>query len=429
METTLTTPEETATPVTTDPVVDPLEESAPMEGGLRVSTSSRTREFARDWSYSQELAQWMESMPGQDLQQSLDRIDGMRFKAGHNFQTATDKTLNPMRSDGSGESLGVLIANAHYEHLSDLAAPIAETRALSGQLAARGYEPTVKTDQSASQMLSEYSAPLSDSRLGEMDEVMLYYSGHGSTTGILGVESESVKGESEDGGEKTLGSTDIVTAGTLLSIARKISAQGADVNVVLDCCHSGGMNETIGKKTPKEAAQEAVSCLDEEGAARFREAFQSFSTLFFRFRQTNEQKAAVDAATVSTTAAIEANDDQRDAARAQLSEHEERVASEGGTLTDAMIHAVLSQKVETLFNERKKLKAQKKAETEAVIIGLWTENYPELLALLDVFQTETGNALTAPMANPQTPSDLAKARSQLYVILGALGDRLSALQE
>lgn len=438
METTLTTPEETAAPTVTEPVVDPLEERAPTGGGIRVSTSSMTHQWAGDGNYSTELALWMESMPGQDLQQSLDRLEGKSFDVGPRSQTATDKTLQPMRSDGSGESLGVLIANAHYEHLDDLPGPIAETRALAGQLSGRGYESTVKTDLSASEMLSEFRAPLSDPRLSEQDQVMLYYSGHGTTAGILGVESQNLKvgkapidpeaGEDLGTEPKQVGSTDLISAGMLLGIARQISAEGADVNLVLDCCHSGGMNTLIGNGTRREEAREAVSCLDEAGADRFREALKPFSKIFFRFRQTSEQKAAIDAATASTEAAIEVNSDALQEARAALSEHEERIKTDGGMLTDAMVHAVLTQKAADLLAERYRLLEQKKAETDAVIIGWWVEGYPALEELLAVFAAETGTTLTAPMASPQTAADLAAARSQLYVILGALGDRLTELK-
>lgn len=436
METTLTPPDETTPPVTAerplDAMTDPLAEQtqAPAEGGIRVSTASMSGQWSFDEQYSRELALWMQSMPGQDLQQSLDHMVGMSFHAGKHTQSTTDQTLKPMRADGSGDSLGVLIGNAHYEHLADLRAPITETRALAGQLSGRGFESTVLTDQSAAQMLAAYTAPLSDPRLSERDEVMLYFSGHGTERGVLGVDSKPPKQAVEaSSDEHQAGDTDLVSASTMLGIARKISAKGADVSLVLDCCHSGGMNQKIGSGTKEEAVEKAVSCLDVEGATRLQEALRPFHRMFFRFTQTSEQKAMVAAATAATDAAIDANGDLLDESREACRPLEERLEAGGGSLTDGLTLALLQQRQEELLAERSRLLDQKREETAAVITGWWVAGYPALLEVLSVFQAETGESLAAPLASPQSAAELDSARKQLYTILDALDTQLRRLEK
>jgi Caspase domain len=197
---------------------------------LMIAATSENNIAYEDEGYARKVAQELES-PEAPLEPTMDRLAAEKF---HESATAPQLPTG-VRSGGrtrearpDARRKAVYVANAQYDEIVDLGSPVTDTESMKGKMAARGYENVVHPDKSGEEMGAIYDAAVADPSLQPGDSLFLYYSGHGITSGLLGVHAS-----------KRDYSTDLMPNARLNQATRAARARGIHTTVLVDACYAG----------------------------------------------------------------------------------------------------------------------------------------------------------------------------------------------
>lgn len=176
---------------------------------------------------------------GGDLINSFTKAAGafqQDFKIGNTVvpQTGTVQISGARTAPTAGpkQTFALLIGNSEYQNAPGARLDGVKTDVPTLAAAMKGKaQVTSLTNQTAAQMKSAIESEIARARPG--DDVVIYYSGHGLPSGIVGAD----------------GATDprngILRASTIEQLIHSAEAKGVNVVVALDACHSGSIGEKV----------------------------------------------------------------------------------------------------------------------------------------------------------------------------------------
>jgi hypothetical protein len=245
-------------------------QEASQEGSATVVASAEDTEYAFDNSFTPALVGLLQNNPNLSLDEVLGNISsGALLAMSTSAVTNSDGLHHPtivqygQTQENSNEcrdsqKIAVLVANQNYTHLTNLSTPIAEAGALAGELSGRGYDANVHTDQGAGDMSSLYSAALATAQEG--DDIVAYYGGHGSPSGLCGRDEDVVD---MGGGVYEPANVDTFSNGQVAGVVSDATSKGAHIRFVMDSCHSGEAAQAVRDERIGKLAEGADSLGDE----------------------------------------------------------------------------------------------------------------------------------------------------------------------
>jgi len=202
-----------------------------------VVAAAGSREWAFDNSFAPALQEVLAQHPGQDLGQVLEEVATRDLVVGNPEQAEHHPTIAQVgagqpapKNYRAGRKRAALVANQNYAGASRLETPVDEATAFQVQLRSRGFEVQTAADATAEQMREEYEALVDGA--GPEDELVGYFSGHGSPEGLVGILYGELPG-------------DILPNAAISEYVDQAVQRGARMSFILDSCHSGAAVRTV----------------------------------------------------------------------------------------------------------------------------------------------------------------------------------------
>jgi hypothetical protein len=140
---------------------------------------------------------------------------------------------------------GYYIGNAKYRHAGSLGEPVNDAQRMRKTMEAAGlWTVAIERDRTAAEMRTGFSAALAATPPG--GEILLYYAGHGSVDGMMGVDFEFT--------ENPLG---LLRYSAFSDDLEAAAARGVHVLAVLDTCHSGALGSLLVRRAAIERGRRA----------------------------------------------------------------------------------------------------------------------------------------------------------------------------
>jgi hypothetical protein len=206
-------------------------------GSATVVASAGPREWAFDNSFAPALQEILAQHPGQDLADVLALVATRELAVGNPEQADHHATIAQVgagqaapKAYRAGRKRAVLVANQNYVGISPLETPADEAMRFQEQLRSRGFQVQTAADATAEQMREEYEGLVEGA--GPEDELVGYFSGHGSPAGLIGVLYGELPG-------------DILPNAAVSDVVDQGVQRGAQMSFILDSCHSGAAVRTV----------------------------------------------------------------------------------------------------------------------------------------------------------------------------------------
>jgi hypothetical protein len=206
-------------------------------GSATVVASAGPREWAFDNSFAPALQEVLALHPGQDLADVLVLVATRDLAVGNPEQADHHPTIAQIgagqaapKAYRAGRKRAVLVANQNYVGISPLETPADEAMRFQEQLRSRGFQVQTAADATAAQMQEEYEGLVDGA--GPEDELVGYFSGHGSPAGLIGVLYGELPG-------------DILPNAAVSDVVDQGVQRGAQMSFILDSCHSGAAVRTV----------------------------------------------------------------------------------------------------------------------------------------------------------------------------------------
>lgn len=272
-----------------DPITDPLSSTA-------ILSAAGQTELSFDGTFTPLLIEEL-SDPDRSLDEVMDDLSDDTLQARdvdgnvHDSSPSQAPTIarlgssSPPKEDGTKKA--VLIGNVNYTNAagddsSNIPTAYKDALGLAGALKSRNFAADAHTDKTAGEMTKLYTGAVQDGALSAGDSVVLYFSGHGTPLGPVGVggtyegfheasdpasyqagtipnyeQAKSAKkikrmipeeafedALSEDRIEQSP-EADIMPNSTLTSLVSMASARGLHLRIILDACFSGRSTDLV----------------------------------------------------------------------------------------------------------------------------------------------------------------------------------------
>lgn len=208
-------------------------------GSATVVGAAGNTEWAFDNSFTPALLAEMEANPGLTLDEVLVRLADRELKVNaaeqpqhHPTIAQFGQTTENTSMTRAGRHMATLVANSHYLAAGQLQTPGTEAAAFRTALAAQGYDAEpVHEDLTAPSMEAAFGSLVG--RAEPNDDLVAYYSGHGSPEGLVGI------------AHGVAGKPDVMANGKVSSLVGEATGKGAHIRFVMDSCHSGSAVEQV----------------------------------------------------------------------------------------------------------------------------------------------------------------------------------------
>lgn len=128
-----------------------------------------------------------------------------------------------------------VIGNSAYQRWSKLSGAKADAAGMASHYRGKGFEVMESVDLTGSGMND--GASIAAANLKRGDEFVLYYAGHGAKPGIVGVDAPL----------DSMPVNHILSYSRLADMAAAAVGKGYGAKIILDACHTGGLQEAIAK--------------------------------------------------------------------------------------------------------------------------------------------------------------------------------------
>lgn len=261
------------------------------KGSALVVGSAQTTEEAHDNAFTPQLKQLLDQSPRKSLDEAL-QLMASSGKPIHKDTTqyATSAQIGDSagRATAGGSKHALLVANYKYKapSLPFLETPLAEAAGLASTLGGRGYASEVKENLTANQMRTAFATAALGSKAKAGDHVVLHYGGHGTQSGLCGVNldgQDAMLAEARENAQLAptpqtdqtdpaeqaakrrnddikpvpaglapkasrvagLDKTDLLPHSALQSIAQGAVGKGVHLTTIIDACHAGSATDMI----------------------------------------------------------------------------------------------------------------------------------------------------------------------------------------
>jgi len=199
-------------------------------GGALVAHSAASTQLAADkGSYTQRLLAAKAADPSLSIDAAVDQLSDQTSgtQQGDHLRVGTTSS-----AEEGGKHVGVYIGNSDYETLNDLPGAATDAAGMQSTWSASGYEGTVQSDLDSASMASAMKGGAS--ALGPGDEMLVYYAGHGSEKGLLGV---------KEGDDRP----DLLANSAISGLVSQARSGKFQLKVILDSCYSGSVTDEVRK--------------------------------------------------------------------------------------------------------------------------------------------------------------------------------------
>ena len=177
------------------------------------------------------------------------------------WQFALEYDLNPggeytelrgtEKAKGGGEKKAYVVGNSNYEFVDDLPGAKADAASMVSHYQGQGYKAFHIQDVKAAQLKNGIEA---FGGLKEGDQGVLYYAGHGTHQGLLGVDVHGTDG--------------LVPRSVISSTTSKALSNGAQLDVVIDACQAGAIQTQLEKDLGKTSKSKDMNHVDSYNSAK-----------------------------------------------------------------------------------------------------------------------------------------------------------------
>lgn len=268
-----------------------------------VVASAGTTEFAYEsqkGTFTTQLAKAIDDDPKTSVADLLRSSASKSAAAGAGV--AQHATITEVAGDGQaarGKGHGVYVANTYKDHplLPSLEATVSDAEAIRTSLGGRGFtDHGLHVDKPAADIRKAYTTALGSADVKPGDDVVLYYSGHGSTSGLVGSRCDeatlrqametqapsaattpAASGSTDARGirvrrvgsvdESSLIPNDLVTPSEVQGLVSSGTSRGVNVTMVSDSCNSGSLTDALRAKSVADVSKAAKGTGAEELAA------------------------------------------------------------------------------------------------------------------------------------------------------------------
>ena len=200
----------------------------PPEGSSLVVHSAGENEGAADGdSYTQGLLADAEANPGADVD---DLAKGRSDEDGHSHADHAQTGDKKVADDG--KKAAVYVGNATYTKIPVLQGAARDAAGMHGTWSGKGYEGGLVEDQSGAGISAAFQGAVGG--LGPGDRALLYYAGHGTDQGLLGVGYDPFKPGS-----------DMAPHALVQGLVQQAEARGFHLTAILDACQSGAATARV----------------------------------------------------------------------------------------------------------------------------------------------------------------------------------------
>lgn len=208
-------------------------------GSATVVGAAGNTEWAFDNSFTPALLAEMKANPGLTLDEVLVRLADRELKVNtaeqpqhHPTIARFGQTTENANMTRAGRHMATLVANSRYVAAGQLQTPGTEAAAFRTALAGQGYDAEpVREDLTAPSMEAAFGSLVR--RAAPNDDLVAYYSGHGSPEGLVGI------------AHGVAGKPDILANARVASLVGEATGKGAHIRFVMDSCHSGSAAERV----------------------------------------------------------------------------------------------------------------------------------------------------------------------------------------
>ncbi len=219
-------------------------------GSATVVGAAADTEQAVDDSFTPTLVRALKKNRKLSVEEVLELVAGKALEQKGHVHHPTAVHYGEETHGKASTKSAVLIPNQHYDPAPPLATPIAEAKALQGELDGRGWHVKVHADQTADKMASLWTGMVDKAKPG--DELMAYYGGHGLPQGLAGVTISADK------------PNDVFTNAQVAGVVDSATTRGARIRFVMDSCHSGAQVQTVREERTNHLQQKAPTSHDAE---------------------------------------------------------------------------------------------------------------------------------------------------------------------
>lgn len=200
-------------------------------GDLLFATATNAKNLAADQnSYTTALLAIQRENPEWTLAECVRHANAQDVN-GLGSQLALTGEAEREKGRGVGYKQALVIGNGDYANFGDLEGAARDAASMAEVYGQRGYEVDHQENLGGAEMASELRGV--GKELGEGDELLLYYAGHGYTKGLLGV--DAAKGLKSG----------IVANAEVIGAANRLRGQGVKTEVVLDACQTGAAADDL----------------------------------------------------------------------------------------------------------------------------------------------------------------------------------------
>lgn len=198
------------------------------DGDLIVGTSTDADSAALDnHSYTQRLLELQQQHP----ELSIDEL--MRMVNAENVNgtgSAIGETAGAADSEATtGKKVGVFIGNSQYDTMGNLPGAATDAAAMASTWGGQGYEARELANLGGEALKGAFNDGATN--LGDGDELILYYAGHGLSEGLLGVDYQPGT------------TTGLAPMAAVSGAARAAESAGVKTRLIVDACESGALVE------------------------------------------------------------------------------------------------------------------------------------------------------------------------------------------
>jgi hypothetical protein len=159
--------------------------------------------------------------------------DAVEHDANHGGQVVTVNKRTQKPTGGKRHAL--VIGNEHYKDVSDLPGAARDARGMKTHYA-KSHTVDHQTDLTSTGLTSAVTG--AGQAMSAGDELVVYYAGHGTEQGLVGVEARA-------------DNVSVLPLSTLSGLVGSAVSGGWHVTVINDSCHSGALQDQVKQKLVK----------------------------------------------------------------------------------------------------------------------------------------------------------------------------------
>jgi len=200
----------------------------PPEGSSLVVHSAGENEAAADGqSYTQDLLADAQDNPDVDID---DLARGRSDQQGHSHADHAQTGKKDVADNG--KKAAVYVGNATYSKVPVLPGAARDAAGMHGTWSGKGYQGGLVKDQTGDGISGAFQGALKG--LGPGDRALVYYAGHGTEQGLLGVDYDPFQP-----------GADLAPHALVQGLVQQAEARGFHLTAILDACQSGAATARV----------------------------------------------------------------------------------------------------------------------------------------------------------------------------------------